>query len=186
MEDNYLYYQKVREGACTPTRDTEDSVGYDLKAPFSQVIEAETTGVIPIGLAFDIPKGQYGRLATKSQQAWQYSLLVLGGVIDPGYTREVFVILHVLGKKDFEVEKGKDFIQLVLEKNNTPTLKEVKRLPQSTKKTKTYGHPTQKLTKRLESTKSSIKTLPQKPKKYKLRKRGSGKFTSKSICKHCQ
>ena len=185
MEDNYLYYQKVREGACTPTRDTEDSVGYDIKAPFSQVIESETTGVVPTGLAFDIPKGQYGRLATKSQQAWEYSLLVLGGVIDPGYTREVFVILHVLGKKDFEVEKGKDFIQLLLEKNNTPTLKEVKKLPQSTKETKTYGHPAQRLAKRLGPTKSSIKVTPHTLKKYKLRKRESGKFINKSVCKHC-
>ena len=107
---------------------------------------------MPTGLAFDIPKGQYGRLATKSQQAWEYSLVVLGGVIDPGYTREVFVILHVLGEKDFEVEQGKDFIQLVLEKNNLPTLtRSQEGYLQPTKEVKTYGSPVPKPPKRLDT-----------------------------------
>ena len=116
-----LYYKKVRKGAQSPTRDTEDSVGYDIKSPSPHVIKSKTTGIVPTGLAFDIPKGLYGRLAAKSQQACQYSLLVLGGVIDPGYTREVFVLLHVLGEEDFNIKEGQEFIQLILENSQYST-----------------------------------------------------------------
>ena len=77
MDQPPLDYVKVREGACTPTRDTADSVGYDLKSPSNYLIQAGTSAVIPTGLAIKIPKGYSGRLATKSVQAWKYSLIAL-------------------------------------------------------------------------------------------------------------
>ena len=40
MGQPHLDFVKVREGACTLTRDTEDSVGYDLKSPSNYVIQA--------------------------------------------------------------------------------------------------------------------------------------------------
>ena len=142
MDQPSLDFVKIREGACTPTRDTEDSVGYDLKSPSNYVIQAGTSAVIPTGLAIRIPKGYSGRLATKSVQAWKYSLLTLGGNIDLGYSREIYALLHVLGDKDFEIEKGKDFIQLILDKNITPPVRQISRLPPSTKKTKPYNKAT--------------------------------------------
>ena len=98
--------------------------------------------MIPTGLAVRIPKGYSGRLATKSVQAWRYSLIVLGGTIDPGYSEEIYALLHVLGGKDYEIEKGKDFIQLILDKNITPPVRQVSQLPPSTKKTKPYSKAT--------------------------------------------
>ena len=141
MDQPHLEYMKVREGACTPTRDTEDSVGYDLKSPSNYVIQAGTSAVIPTGLAIRIPKGYSGRLATKSVQAWKYSLIALGGTIDPGYSEEIYALLHVLGGKDYEIEKGKDFIQLILDKNIAPPVRQVSQLP-PTKKIKPYSKAT--------------------------------------------
>ena len=142
MGQPHLDFVKVREGACTPTRDTKDSVGYDLKSPSNYLIQAGTSAVIPTGLAIKIPKGYSGRLATKSVQAWRYSLITLGGTIDPGYSKEIYALLHVLGDKDFEIEKGKDFIQLILDKNITPPVRQISQLPPSTKKTKPYNKAT--------------------------------------------
>ena len=185
MENTPINFQKVRKGAQTPTRD-KDSVGYDIKAPASYVIPSKTTGVIPTGLAFDIPKGCYGRLAAKSQQAWQYSLTILGGVIDPGYTKEVFALIHVLGGKDFEIEKGEDFIQLILEGNITPPLKRVKQLSPSTKTVKQYSAHTQKTVKRLTSTQTTGKTIPSPHNHgYQLRSRKFKKQTVETICTYC-
>ena len=142
MDQPPLDYVKVREGACTQTRDTEDSVGYDLKSPSNYLIQAGTSAVIPTGLAVGIPKGYSGRLTTKSVQAWKHSLIALGGTIDPGYSKEIYALLHVLGDKDYEIEKGKDFIQLILDKNITPPVREASQLPPSTKKTKPYSKAT--------------------------------------------
>ena len=142
MGQPHLVFVKVREGACTPTRDTEDSVGYDLKSPSNYLIQARTSAVIPTGLAIRIPKGYSGRLATKSVQAWRYFLLTLGGTIDPGYSEEIYALLHVLGDKDYEIEKGKDFLQLILDRNITPPVRQVSQLPPTTKKTKPYSNAT--------------------------------------------
>ena len=177
-----LYYKKVRKGAQSPTRDTEDSVGYDIKSPSPHVIKSKTTGIVPTGLAFDIPKGLYGRLAAKSQQACQYSLLVLGGVIDPGYTREVFVLLHVLGEEDFNIEEGQEFIQLILENASTPPLKEVKQMPPSTKRIKNYNTQVHKPAKRLTQPKAVKKTTIRHSKKYRLRGTKLRSQTVKHIC----
>ena len=139
---------------------------------------------MPTGLAFDIPKGQYGILATKSQLAWEYSLTVLGGVIDPGYTREVFVMIHVLGKKDFPIKKGKDFIQLILAGGKTPTLKEVKQLSPSIKRTKQYSSQILSPVKRQNQPKlAKDTTKPKCLKKYRLRETRHRRTTIKPVCK---
>ena len=177
-----LYFKKVRKGAHSPTRDTEDSVGYDIKSPSHHVVKSKTTGIVPTGLAFNIPKGLYERLAAKSQQACQYSLLVLGGVIDPGYTREVFVLLHVLGEKDFNIEKGQEFIQLILENASTPPLKEVKRMPLSTKRIKNYSTQVHRPATRLTQPKGVKKTTIRHSKKYRLRGTKPRSQTVKHIC----
>ena len=185
MEEGPLDFRKLRKGAQTPTRD-KDSVGYDIKAPASYIIPSKTTGVICTGLAFAIPKGYYGRLAAKSQQAWQYSLVVLGGVIDPGYTREVFALIHVLGEKDFEIEKGKEFIQLILEGNTTPPLKEVKQLSPPTKTVKQYSVHTQKAVKRLTQTQPAGETVQSLHRhRYHLRERKTRKQTGADTCRYC-
>ena len=170
MDQPPLNYVKVREGACAPTRDIEDSVGYDLKSPSNYLIQAGTSAVIPTGLAIRIPKGYSGRLATKSVQAWKYSLIALGGTIDPGYSKEIYALLHVLGDKDYEIEKGKDFIQLILDKNITPPVREVSQLPPSTKKTKAYSKATKEPLKKKSHKEGTRYLKTVKPaKKYGLR-----------------
>ena len=169
MDQPHLEYMKVREGACTPTRDTEDSVGYDLKSPSNYVIQAGTSAVIPTGLAIRIPKGYSGRLATKSVQTWKYSLITLGGTIDLGYSEEIYALLHVLGDKDYEIEKGKDFIQLILDINITPPVKQVSQLPPSIKKTKPYSEATKEPLKQLHKKGTEQLKTVKTTKKYGLR-----------------
>ena len=186
MEGDFLPFQKVREGACTPTRDTKDSAGLDLKSPSSYIVRAGTTGIIPTGLAFDIPKGLYGRLAAKSQQAYQYSLLVLGGVIDSGYTQEVYAILHVLGEEDFEVEPGENFVQLILEENKTLPPREVKSLAPSKKKTKQYSQAASTSKGRPSQPETSKGQRSTPTKKYRLRSTKTKRLTSRILCTCCK
>ena len=186
MEGDFLPFQKVREGACTPTRDTEDSAGLDLKSPSSYIVTAGTTGIIPTGLAFDIPKGLYGRLATKSQQAYQYSLLALGGVVDPGYTQEVYTIIHVLGEEDFKVKPGENFIQLILEENKSLPPKEVKSLTPSKKKTKQYAQTASTSKERPSQPGTSKRQRATPTKKYRLRSTKTKRLTSRILCTCCK
>ena len=74
-----LRYSKLRPRACSPKRATEHSIGYDIKSPIDITIQSGTTALIPLGLAVEIPIGNYGRIAAKSEHALKYSLLILGG-----------------------------------------------------------------------------------------------------------
>ena len=93
----------------------------------------------------------------------------LGGTIDPGYSEEIYALLHVLGGKDYEIEKGKDFIQLILDKNITPPGRQVSQLPPSTKKMKPYSKATKEpLKKPQKKGRGHLKTV-ETTKKYGLR-----------------
>ena len=78
-----------------------------------------------MGLAIEIPIGNYGRIAAKSGHAFKYSLLILGGTIDPDYRGEICAVVHVLGDKDWKIQAEEEVVQLILEKGSTPKTQEV-------------------------------------------------------------
>ena len=89
-----LKYKLLTSKAYPPTRETAGSIGYDLKSPrFARIPPRGGTYYLPLGIAFQIPEGHYGRLAPKSGLAIYRSIGVLAGVIDQDYTGEVFVLL---------------------------------------------------------------------------------------------
>lgn len=59
----------------------------------SVIIPPGGTCIIPTGLAFGMPKGYGSKLLTKSSSASKLGMSVKGGVIDPNYTGEIFVII---------------------------------------------------------------------------------------------
>ena len=78
-----LKYKLLTSKAYPPTRETAGSIGYDLSSPrFARILPKGGTYYLPLGIAFQIPKGHYGRLAPKSGLAIYRSIGVLAGVID--------------------------------------------------------------------------------------------------------
>ena len=120
-----LRYSKLRPKACSPKRATEHSIGYDIKSPIDITIQSGTTALIPLGLAVEIPIGNYGRITAKSEHALKYSLLILGGTIDPDFRGEICAVVHVLGDKDWKIQAEEEVVQLILEKGSTPKTQEV-------------------------------------------------------------
>ena len=88
-----LKYKLLTSKAYPPTRETTGSIGYDLRSPrFARIPPKGGTYYLPLGIAFQIPEGHYGRLAPKSGLAIYRSISVLAGVIDQDYRGEVFVL----------------------------------------------------------------------------------------------
>ena len=108
-----LKYSKLRPKACSPKRATEHSIGYDIRSPIDITVQSGTTALIPLGLAIEIPIGNYGRIAAKSGHAFKYSLLILGGTIDPDYRGEICAVVHVLGDKDWKIQAEEEVVQLI-------------------------------------------------------------------------
>lgn len=125
----------MTETATLPKRGSEGAVGYDLSADLMKGKLAGPTPVVTIfpgdralistGLKMAIPDGYYGRVAPRSGLALKKGIVVLGGVVDPDYRGEVFVLLLNTGSERFTIDHGDRIAQLILERVTTPPIARV-------------------------------------------------------------
>ena len=84
--------------------------------------------MVPTGLAFAIPEGNYGRMAPRSGLAAKHGIHVGAGVLDSDYRGEIKAVLFNLGDKDFEIKEGDRIAQVIVEKYTITELVEVEDL----------------------------------------------------------
>ena len=130
--------------ACIPTRATTEAAGYDLCSARNLLIPAHGGQIISTDLRIELPKGCYGRIASKSSLTLSYSLEVGAGVIDPDYRGIVQVYLYNHGQYDYWVKAGEPVAQMILEKNLIPPVVEVETLTQTERGTRGFGEPENK------------------------------------------
>jgi len=70
--------------------------------------------LIPTGIKIEVPEGYMLEIKNKSGVASKRQLLVGACVVDPGYTGEIFVNLHNIGKCTQEISHGQKIAQAVL------------------------------------------------------------------------
>jgi dUTP pyrophosphatase len=121
-----LGVKKLSFDARLPTRGSDGAVGYDLYSSEDATVPCQAgRALVSTGIALSIPDGLYGRVAPRSGLAVKHCINVGAGVIDPDYTGEVKVVLFNHGTEDFEIKKGDRIAQLVLERCETPMIKEI-------------------------------------------------------------
>ena len=125
-----LKYKLLTTNASPPTRATPKSIGYDLKSPrFMRIPPRGGVCQLPLGIAFQIPEGHYGRLAPKSGLAFFRRIDVLAGVIDQDYRGEVKVLLiNHDDKLSYMVKPQEEIVQLILERATIADLERVETL----------------------------------------------------------
>ena len=116
MEMVKLPCLKLLLTACMPTRATSKSVGLDLYSPTDVLIPAHDKILVDLGVAFQIPIGYYGWIASRSGLAIHHHIHVGAGVADPDYTGSVHVLLMNLSPQDHATEKNHHIAQMILEK----------------------------------------------------------------------
>ena len=134
---------RITRTASMPRRGSDEAAGYDLAACLKDeigtsrgkftkggtiTIQPGARALIPTGLAFTVPMGTYGRIGPRSGLALNHGIDTLAGIIDRDYTDEVGVILVNFGEHPFVIEHGIRIAQLVLERIETPEVKEVEHL----------------------------------------------------------
>lgn len=99
-----------------PTRAHAGDAGLDLTANENLVIPSGQRRTINLGTAVAIPEGQVGLLCPRSGHAAKHGLTTLTapGVIDPGYTGDLKIVLYNTDPKPFEVSKGDRIAQLLI------------------------------------------------------------------------
>lgn len=112
-----LSFQKLHPDAVLPTRGSEGAIGLDLYAAENAMIDGNTVTKVRTGVAVEIPKGYYGRIAPRSGLAAKHGIVVLAGVIDDDYRGEIIVLLSAHSSAWFHsVKKGDRIAQLILER----------------------------------------------------------------------
>lgn len=105
----------------------EGDIGLDIRAVglWTGWITPGELLTIDTGLFVAIPEGHYGRIAPRSGLSAQ-GLMVLGGVIDPGYRGELKVVVVNLGREIIELTNGGKIAQLILERASRVKVEEEK------------------------------------------------------------
>jgi dUTP pyrophosphatase len=138
MTSHELLVKKLHPDAIVPTRAKEHDAGLDLFSLCNCVIPSRSRGPVPTGIAVAIAPGRYGRVADKSSVA-NRCISVCAGVVDSGYRNEVIVLLHNHSNNDILIEKGEAIAQLIIERIDLPSVKQVDELPSSDRGGRGFG-----------------------------------------------
>ena len=140
-----LKIKKLHEDAIIPIRAHETDVGYDLCSIENYKIGPGTRKLISTGISLQLPSTDddniqvYGRIAPRSGLSHKHGIDVFAGVIDPGYTGEIKVILFNSSKDMFKINKGNKIAQLLLTPVVTPSVFEVEELNNTDRSSDGFG-----------------------------------------------
>lgn len=115
-----VQYSKIRHNAQTPQRANPSDAGLDVfySPPDNELagkwLTPGSSGLFSTGLKFGIPHGYMIEVKNRSGMAARRSLVIGACVVDSGYTGEVFVNLHNIGKEPQFIQPGAKIAQLVM------------------------------------------------------------------------
>ncbi len=94
---------------------TEDA-GMDLCALEAVTLRPGQPGLVPTGLAIELPPGFEAQIRPRSGLALKHAITLPNSpaTIDPGYRGEIKVILLNLGAVDYEIHAGDRIAQMII------------------------------------------------------------------------
>lgn len=112
MAVRYVDFE-LGEGAKAPFKKHKGDAGWDLYVSKDCVIAPGATVDVHTDIRIDMPPYLYARITGRSSSLRKYNLLINEGIIDNGFTGELFVCVHNMGDKPFKVEKGMRLAQVL-------------------------------------------------------------------------
>jgi len=121
------------EGLPLPGRATPGSAGMDVVAAVDVTIEPGARALVPTGLKVAVPMGYELQLRPRSGLALKHgiSLPNTPATIDADYRGELQVILINHGPVAFEVARGERIAQMLVQRVEPVSFREVETLPES-------------------------------------------------------
>ena len=102
----------IEPGAFAPSRAHRNDAAIDLCSKYDGIVKPHSYEFFDTGVHIEIPKGNCGLIVSRSGLNKNYGITSTG-LIDPGYTGSIGVVLHNDGDKPFEVHAGDRISQLV-------------------------------------------------------------------------
>ena len=124
-----MQVQKLRPNAKVPTKAHPDDAGWDFYAAETRGLRRGEVARVPLGVAATVPEGHVMILMGRSSLAAK-GVIVLGGVIDPGYRGELVALLLYTGPADaILVVEGDRVVQGIVAPMSRLSVEEVMALP---------------------------------------------------------
>lgn len=137
-----ILVSRMDETVPLPEYAKSGDAGADLISTIDTIIYPEERAVIPTGLALAIPEGYVGLIHPRSGLAFNSGISIVNtpGTVDAGYRGEIKVILINHDKwKEFKIKRGDRIAQLVIQKVEKPTFREVSELDFTDRGTGGFG-----------------------------------------------
>ena len=112
MAVRYVDFE-LGEGAKAPFKKHIGDAGWDLYVSRDCDIKAGETMDVHTDIKIDMPPYLYARITGRSSSLRKHNLLINEGIIDNGYTGELFICVHNMGSETFHVEKGMRLAQVL-------------------------------------------------------------------------
>lgn len=139
-----LPVQKLRDGACLPTRATEGSAGYDLYALLEQPLTIHPGDLvrIPTGIAIALPGPEYAAFVyARSGLAIKFGIAPSNcvGVVDSDYRGELLVGLTNHGRAPYTIQSGERIAQMIIAPVVLPEIVPADKLDQTPRGAQGFG-----------------------------------------------
>ena len=127
-----------------PEYSTKYSAGMDLRAFLNEpvILKPMQRKLISTGLYIELPESYEAQIRPRSGLAIKHGITVLNtpGTIDADYRGEIGIILINLSDKNFEINNGDRICQMIINKHETVSWKNVKILEESGRGEGGFGH----------------------------------------------
>lgn len=134
-----LLVQKLHPDAKLPSFAHDTDAGMDLYC-FEQItVQSDERVQVRTGIAISVPEGYVGLIWDKSGVSHKRGLKTLGGVVDHGYTGEVYVGIYNTGKEPQTFEVGDKVAQILIQKVEHPAITEVASLEETKRGANAFG-----------------------------------------------
>ena len=104
---------ELGHGATAPYKKYRGDAGWDLTVSRDCVIPPNATCDVHTDIKIDMPPYLYARIVGRSSTLRKHKLIVNEGIIDNGYTGELFVCVHNISDKPFHVKAGMRLAQVL-------------------------------------------------------------------------
>ncbi len=133
---------RLDDGLPLPTYAREGDAGLDLLARIDVTLGAGEWGVVPTGIAIELPRGWAGFVLPRSGLAAKHGVTCLNtpGLIDSGYRDELRVVLINHAPGPYTVGRGDRIAQLVVQPVPHIVWADVDALAPSERGTGGFGH----------------------------------------------
>ena len=108
--------RKLNRDAKLPTCEHQEDAGMDFYASETVHFMPNEHKCVYTKIAIQIPNGFVGLIWDKSSVSFNLGLKVIGGVIDSGHEREVFIFLLNHTNKEVTLEKGQKVAQMIIQR----------------------------------------------------------------------